>query len=289
MKTNTFLSKIIAGTMTWGAWGKKASCSEMITLIECCLACEITTFDHADIYGDYTTESEFGAAFAKSKINRKKIQIITKCGIQSVSKNRETTIKHYDYSKKHIIWSVENSLKNLQTDYVDVLLLHRPSPLLQTDDVAEAVEYLKQQGKIIDFGLSNFSSLQTELISQKTTVAYNQIQFAATHFDPMTDGSLDFMQLHKIQPMAWNPLGSVFKEESDKSARIKKVLLSLEKKYEIAPEIILLSWVMQHPAKVKPVIGTSNFDRIAATQKIISLSLQDWFLIYEASLGTKVA
>ena len=289
MKTKTFLSKIIAGTMTWGAWGKKASSSEMIALIECCLACEITTFDHADIYGDYTTESEFGAAFAKSKINRKNIQIITKCGIQSISKNRETIVKHYDYSKKHIIWSVENSLKNLQTDYVDVLLLHRPSPLLQTDEVAEAIENLKQQGKIIDFGLSNFSPAQTELIMQKTPVAYNQIQFAATHFEPMTDGSLDFMQLHKIQPMAWNPLGSVFKELSDKSRRIKKVLLSLEKKYEIAPEIILLSWVMQHPAKVKPVIGTSNFDRIAATQKIMSLSIQDWFLIYEASLGTKVA
>lgn len=289
MKTKTVLSKIIAGTMTWGAWGKKASSSEMIDLIECCLACDITTFDHADIYGDYTTELEFGAAFAQSKINRKNIQIVTKCGIQSLSKNRDTIVKHYDYSKKHIIWSVENSLKNLQTDYLDVLLLHRPSPLLQTDEVAEAIENLKQQGKIIDFGLSNFSPTQTELIMQKTTVAYNQIQFAATHFEPMVNGSLDFMQLHKIQPMSWNPLGSVFKEDSDQSKRIKKVLSKLEQKYNLPDDIILLSWVMQHPAKVKPVIGTSNFDRIKATQKVISLSLQDWFLLYEASLGTKVA
>ena len=289
MKTKTVLSKIIAGTMTWGAWGKKASSSEMIDLIECCLACDITTFDHADIYGDYTTELEFGAAFAQSKINRKNIQIVTKCGIQSLSKNRDTIVKHYDYSKKHIIWSVENSLKNLQTDYLDVLLLHRPSPLLQTDEVAEAIENLKQQGKIIDFGLSNFSPTQTELIMQKTTVAYNQIQFAATHFEPMVNGSLDFMQLHKIQPMSWNPLGSVFKEDSDQSKRIKKVLLQLEQKYNLPDDIILLSWVMQHPAKVKPVIGTSNFDRIKAIQKVISLSLQDWFLLYEASLGTKVA
>ena len=289
MKTKTVLSKIISGTMNWGAWGKKASKYEMIQLIECCLNNEITSFDHADIYGGYTTEFEFGTALSESSIARKDIQLITKCGIQLVSEQRNTSTKHYDYSKNHIVWSVENSLKNLRTEYIDVLLLHRPSPLLQADEVAEVVEQLKLQGKIIDFGLSNFSAMQTELIQQKTPVSFNQIQFAATHFEPMTNGSLDYMQLHQIQPLAWNPLGSVFKENCEQSKRIIKVLVDLEKKYDIGKDIILLSWVLQHPAKVKVVIGTSNAERINQTKKTVTLSLDDWFLIWEASLGTKVA
>ena len=289
MSTKTNLSKIIAGTMNWGVWGKKATTQEMIQLIECCLENEITSFDHADIYGGYTTEFEFGTAFAESKIDRTKIQLITKCGIQSISDNRKTIVKHYDYSKKHIVWSVENSLKNLKTDYIDVLLLHRPSPLMQAAEIADAVEQLKSEKKIIDFGVSNFTNLQTDLIRQKTSVSYNQIQFAASHFEPMTDGSLDYMQTNQIQPMSWNPLGSVFKEHSEKSIRIIKVLLDLEKKYQVGQDVLLLSWVLQHPAKVRPVIGTTNLKRIVQSKNTVNLDLEDWFLIWEASLGTRVA
>lgn len=289
MKTKTTLSNIIAGTMSWGVWGKNASQQEMIELMECYLENEITSFDHADIYGGYTTEFEFGAAFANSKISRNKIQLITKCGIQMVSDDRQTTVKHYDYSKKHIIWSVENSLKNLKTDYIDVLLLHRPSPLMQADEIAEAIEKLKSEKKIIDFGLSNFTSSQTELIQQKTPVSFNQIQFAATHFEPMTDGSLDYMQLNQIQPLSWNPLGSVFKERTAKSDRINKVLIDLEAKYQIGRDIVLLSWVLQHPAKVKLVIGTTNLERIRQSKNTVTLDLQDWFLILEASSGHRAA
>ena len=287
MKTE--LSKIIAGTMNWGSWGKKATILEMIELIATCLDNEITSFDHADIYGGYTTEAAFGKAFSESKFDRKSIQLITKCGIQSVSENRTTTVKHYDYSKKHIVWSVENSLKNLQTDYLDVLLLHRPSPLLQADEVAEVIEKLKQEGKILDFGLSNFSAHQTELIRQKNVVSFNQIQFSVTHFEAMTDGSLDYMQQHNIQPMSWNPLGNVFKETSEKSNRIKNTLEILDKKYQVGFDILLLSWIMQHPSKVKPVIGTTNLERIKQTKNTITLEVQDWFAIWEASIGNRVA
>jgi predicted oxidoreductase len=149
----------------------------------------ITTFDHADIYGGYTTEAIFGKALLQSKISRDTIQLISKCGIQHTVENRpENKVKHYDYSKKYIIWSAENSLKNLKTDYLDVFLLHRPSPLLQPDEVAEAVTQLKKEGKILDFGVSNFTSSQTELIREQTNVAFNQIQFSATDFQAMTDG-----------------------------------------------------------------------------------------------------
>ena len=286
----TQLSGIIAGTMNWGIWDKKLSTSEMIHLMHVCIENKITSFDHADIYGGYTTEAEFGKAFAASKIDRSKIQFISKCGIQAIADNRTTNVKHYDYSKKHIIWSVENSLKNLQTDFLDVLLLHRPSPLLVADEVAEAVEKLKSEGKIIDFGLSNFTPSQSELIRQKTEITFNQIQFSATHLEPMLDGSLDYMQLHNIRPMSWNPLGKIFREDSDQTRRLKKLLAQLVDKYHVGSDTILLSWILHHPSKVIPVAGTVNVARIQLLHKAteLQLDLEDWFAIWSESIGRKV-
>ena len=132
-------SKLIAGTMNWGAWGRKFNISAIQERIETFLTEDITAFDHADIYGGYTTEADFGNAWAKMHIDRKDVQFITKCGIKYVCEERDYSIKHYDYTKEHIIWCVENSLKNLQTEYIDVLLLHRPSPIMETEVIAEAV------------------------------------------------------------------------------------------------------------------------------------------------------
>lgn len=288
--TKTKLSPIIAGTMNWGAWDKKLTAQEMASMIHICIDNQITTFDHADIYGSYTTESEFGQAFASSKIPREKLQLISKCGIQNISPNRDNKIKHYDYSKEYIIWSVENSLKNLQTDFIDVLLIHRPSPLMNSDEIAEAVSQLKSEGKIIDFGLSNFTSSQTELIREKTEVSYNQIQFSATNYEPMTDGSLDYMQIHKIRPMSWNPLGSVFREDNEQTRRLKKLLATLVEKYHLGSDTILISWILKHPARIIPIAGTVNVARIQSLQKAIELKLdnEDWFAIWTKSMGTKV-
>ncbi len=287
MKTK--LSPIVAGTMNWGIWDKKLSTSEMDHLMHICIENKITTFDHADIYGDYTTEADFGKAFKQSNIDRNKIQLISKCGIQHI-KGRDNKIKHYDYSKEYIVWSVENSLKNLQTDYLDVLLLHRPSPLMQADEIAEAVAKLQEEGKIIDFGLSNFTPSQTELIRQKTAVSFNQIQFSATHFEPMLDGSLDYMQLHEIRPMSWNPLGTVFREDSEQTRRLKKLLAQLVEKYHLGSDSILLAWILTHPANVIPVAGTVNIARIQALMKAVEMDLDplDWFAIWTESMGAKV-
>jgi len=287
MKTK--LSPIVAGTMNWGIWDKKLSTSEMEHLMHICIENKITTFDHADIYGDYTTEADFGKAFGKSKIDRKMIQLISKCGIQHTN-GRNNPIKHYDYSKSYIIWSVENSLKNLQTDYLDVLLLHRPSPLMIADEIAEAIAQLKKEGKIIDFGLSNFTPSQTELIRQKTDVNYNQIQFSATHHEAMLDGSLDYMETHKIIPMSWNPLGIVFREDTDQTRRLKKLLVQLVDKYRLGSDSILLAWILKHPANVIPVAGTVNIARIQALVKAVALELDsvDWFAIWTESMGNKV-
>ncbi len=276
--------------MNWGIWDKNLNTKEMENMIHLCLENKITTFDHADIYGDYTTEAEFGKALSSSKIDRQKIQLISKCGIQMVTNNRKNTVKHYEYSKEYIIWSVENSLRNLATDYLDVLLLHRPSPLMQANEIAEAVEKLKSEGKIIDFGLSNFTASQTELIRQKTEISFNQIQFSASHHEAMLDGSLDYMQLHGIRPMSWNPLGSVFREDNEQTRRMKKLLAKLVAKYGFGSDTLLLSWILQHPAKVIPIAGTVNVARIQALMKATELPLEkeDWFAIWSESMGKNV-
>lgn len=283
-------SPLIAGTMNWGIWQANFTTQQMADMIHRCLEMGITTFDHADIYGGYTTEAEFGLAFAESGIKRENIQLISKCGIQHTLGNRTNKVKHYDYSKEYIIWSAENSLRFLHTDYLDLLLLHRPSPLMQADEVAEAAEKLKKEGKILQLGLSNFTNTQTDLIRSRTKIYCNQIEFSATHFEPMLDGSLDYMQTHKIKPLAWSPMGCVFKKDNEQAARLKQLLAGLEEKYAATADVILLAWIMRHPAGIIPVTGSTNADRLknqmTATQ--LNLELEDWFAIWTESMGNKV-
>ena len=288
MKKN--FSKIIAGAMTWGSWGKQFSKTEIIKLTNHCVDNQITTFDHADIYGGYTTETDFGNAFAESGIKRETIQLISKCGIQYISENRNNKVKHYNYSRDYIIWSAEESLKNLKTDYIDLFLLHRPSPLMQPDDIAEAVSILKQQGKIKAFGVSNFTNSQVDLISKSTVVSVNQIEFSLTEHNAMHDGTLDYMMLNNITPMAWSPLGYVFKDDNEQTRRIHKQLGELMGKYNATEDQLLLAWIMMHPANIHPVVGTTDYKRITnATKAIqIKLELEDWFLILVACQGHKV-
>ena len=286
----TPFSKIIAGTMTWGKWGKNLDKNQMIALMNFCQENGITTFDHADIYGGYTTEADFGNAFHESRIDRKKIQLISKCGIQLVSENRSTKIKHYDYSKSHIIGSAEQSLKNLKTDYLDLLLLHRPSPLMHPDEIAEAIEKLKAEGKILEFGVSNFTPIQTDLIQAKTEIKYNQIEFSVTHFDAMLIGSLDHMQSNGIQPMCWSPLGTVFKKDDEKSIRIKKLATQLSSKYNVEMDVLLLAWILKHPSGILPVFGSADKTRITNLMKatILEMELEDWFAFWTESAGNNV-
>lgn len=283
-------SKIIAGTMTWGKWGKDLSTAQMSELIKYCLENGITTFDHADIYGGYTTEAAFGKAFKESGVNRDSVEFISKCGIQHMAETRNNKVKHYDLSEKYIISSVEQSLKNLHTDHLDLLLLHRPSPLMHPDEIAAASEKLKEQGKIKALGVSNFTPSQTDLVRSRTEVAANQIQFSATHFESMLNGDLDHMMLHKIQPMAWSPLGVLFKEDSPQTTRLKTLMFDLIEKYTATADQLLLAWIMKHPAGIIPVIGTTNTERIANSIKAteIDLDLEDWFEIQVASQGHKV-
>ena len=276
--------------MTWGSWGKQLTKQDMISLMYHCLENSITTFDHADIYGGYTNEADFGNAFLESQIKRDEIQLISKCGIQYTTENRQNTVKHYDYSKDYIIWSVETSLNNLKTDYLDLLLLHRPSPLMHPEEISEAITRLKKQGKIKDFGVSNFTPSQVELVANATDVSVNQIEFSLTQHSAMHNGSLDQMMIKQITPMAWSPLGIVFKEDNEQTRRIHKELGELMNVYNATEDQLLLAWILKHPANIHPVIGTTNKNRItdAANAEHIDLKLEDWFKILVASQGHKV-
>ncbi len=283
-------SRLIAGTMTWGSWGKQLSKKEMVALMHHCISNDITTFDHADIYGAYTTEADFGKAFADSNIKRQDIQLISKCGIQDMCDTRDNTVKHYNYSKDYIIWSAEKSLKNLDTDYLDLFLLHRPSPLMVAEEIAEAITILKKDGKIRDFGVSNFTPSQMEMIGLRMDIDVNQIEFSLTQHSAMHDGTLDYMTTTGIKPMAWSPLGSVFREDNEQTRRILEQLGALKDKYNATEDQLLLAWILKHPSGIQPVVGTTTKDRLKQAMEAtkIQLELEDWFLILESSLGHSV-
>ena len=276
--------------MTLGVWGKQLNKKQIIDLIQHYIEQGITSFDHADIYGGYTTETDFGYAFAESDIQRDHIQLISKCGIQLLSDNRENTVKHYNYDKDYIIKSAEASLKHLKTDYLDLLLLHRPSPLMEPDVIAEAVSDLKKRGLIKEFGVSNFTSSQVELISKSVAVSVNQIEFSLTQHTAMHNGSLDYMMTKNITPMAWSPLGCVFREDTEQTRRIHIQLGELLDKYNATEDQLLLAWILKHPSQIHPVIGTTTKQRITEAVKAadIELELEDWFKILEASQGHEV-
>ena len=287
----TKYSRIIQGCMHWGNWGKNFDTNSIVEMMHHCIDNGITTFDHADIYGDYTTEEAFGHAFAKADIDRSAIELISKCGIQYKAQSRpENLVKHYQYDADYIVKSTERSLRLLQTEYLDLLLLHRPSPLMRPDEIAKAIDQLQQQGKIKAFGVSNFTPSQTALLQTTTAVTANQIEISLTAHQSLFDGTLDHMQTHRITPMSWSPLGSFFKEDNPQTQRIDKVLERLTTKYELSKDQLLLAWLLRHPSRIHPVIGTATKERItaAAAVKDVILERQDWFALLVASQGHKV-
>jgi predicted oxidoreductase len=290
MENKNAYSKIIAGTMGWGNWGKGFSQAEMASLINDCTELGITTFDHADIYGNYTNEAEFGKALRESGVDREKIQLITKCGIQKVAQGRGIGVKHYNYSEDYILWSAEQSLKHLQTEYLDLLLLHRPSPLMHPEPIAKAVTKLKNQGKIKSFGVSNFMPSQIAMIESAIPVSANQVEFSLTSDEAMYNGIFDDCITHGRMAMSWSPLGAFFKEKTSRTERISAVIDAFSEKYGCKADQLLLAWILKHPAKVFPVVGTASGHRLkdamAATK--IQLELEDWFVMLQASQGHEV-
>ena len=273
--------------MNWGVWGKQLETSSMAELIANCVELGVLTFDHADIYGGYSTEAEFGKAFLETKIPREDLYFISKCGIQFSNNSSPIFYNYYSYSKDYIVAQVENSLQNLQTDFLDLLLLHRPSPLMQSDDINAAIYQLISQGKIKAFGVSNFTSSQIDLIQESHPIVYNQIECSLLHYLPLYDGTLDYLTKNKIGVMAWSPLGKYFTNHDNKRKRIKKALIPLMEKYEAEEDELLLAWLMHHPAQIHPVIGTTKIGRIKKSVRVIKIQMEeiDWFSLLVASQG----
>lgn len=283
-------SPIIIGTMRWGLWGAKLSLKEIQQIIGKCIDEGLYTFDHADIYGDYTTEKQFGNAFSKMNIAREEIQFISKCGIEMPSANRNYQLKSYNYSKDYILKSVDQSLQNLQTDYLDVLLLHRPSPLINPEEIAETFSLLLEQGKVGSFGASNFSASQFELLNDAFPLITNQLEISINETKSFYDGTLDQLMQKKLRPMAWSVMGNYFAENSKQNSRIRKVLEDLCPKYDAEENQLLLAFILKHPAQIYPVIGTSKVETISKLRAGLEMSLtsEDWFRLLEASTGKEV-
>jgi predicted oxidoreductase len=294
--TGPILSRIVAGTMTWGEWGSDFNAAQMAELMAHCLELGITTFDHADIYGHYSTEETFGQALSELGTSvRAQIQLVTKCGIRLESHRRpDNRIKSYDSSRDYIIESAERSLKNLKTDYLDLYLIHRPSPLMDPNEVAEAFSRLEQSGKVKAFGVSNFTPSQFDLLNSCTNLVTNQVECNPIQHQPMTDGTFDQLMIKNIHPMVWSPIGGskYFKGEGTAVLRLRDTVNIMAEKYgNVSEDVILLAWLLQHPSKPLPVVGTTRKERLAATQTAVNLTLeqQDWFAILEAATGREVA
>jgi predicted oxidoreductase len=288
------LSRTVLGL--WRSINWNYSSRELNGLINQCIELGITSFDHADIYGNYECETLFGNVLMHNPSLRSKMQIVTKCGIKLLSsKYPERKIKYYDTSKNHIIESVNKSLQNLQTDYIDLLLIHRPDPFMNADEVADAFQELKDSGKVLEFGVSNFLPHQFNLLQSrlKFPLVTNQIEVSVLNHENFDNGTIDFLQERKITPMVWSPLagGKLFYDNSNRTNQLRSLLNELANKYD-APSIetIATAWLFVHPVNFVVVIGSGKIERIksALYGEKINLSREDWFRIWTTARGEDV-
>jgi len=288
------VSRTIAGLMRLREWN--LSDQELLAWIESCIEMGVTTFDHADIYGSYTCEAEFGRALALKPSLRDQIQLVTKCIIQLKSDNRpDTYVHHYNTSAEHIRWSIEQSLRNLQTDTLDLLLIHRPDPLMNADEVAGALDEALKSGKVRHVGVSNFTPSQFDLLQSRldSPLITNQVELSVMQMTALTDGTLDQCQQLRMRPMIWSPLGggAIFRGDTEQARRLQTTMNRIASEHGGAGlDQIALAWLYKHPVGATVVLGTGKLDRIqaAVAAEAIDLDRQQWFSIWEASAGHDV-
>ncbi len=288
------LSGIVHGH--WRLLDWKMDAQALLNLTQQAIELGITSFDHADIYGDYGVESAFGKALSLKKALRKDIQIISKCGIKLLSeKYPDRKVKHYDYSAGHIISSVENSLKNLQTEYIDLLLLHRPAPFFDPVEVAEAFAKLHKSGKVLYFGVSNFTPEQFEMLDSYTEqpLLTNQVEISPACLEHFDNGNIDFFLKKRIKPMAWSPLGggALMNPHTENEKHLHQILTEIARELNIDEiDKVVYSWLLKHPAQIIPVVGTRQISRLkrATEASKIKMSVEQWYRIYIAAKGEEL-
>lgn len=269
------------------------SAPQLASFIEEHVDLGITTADHADIYGGYQCEAAFGEAMRLAPHLRQKMEIVTKCGIATTAKP-DHALGHYITDKSHIISSAETSLQNLATDYLDLLLIHRPDPLMDADEVAEAFTSLHQSGKVRHFGVSNFTPAQFALLQSRLpfTLPTNQVEISPVHQPTILDGTLDQCQQLRVHPMAWSCLGggSLFNDEAFQPLRDELQAVATEIGAETIEQVVY-AWVMRLPSKPLPIIGSGKIERVRSAIHSLSLDMsrQQWFRIRKAALGYDVS
>ncbi len=274
-------------------WG--LTTDQTIAWIEHCIELGVTTFDHADIYGMYDNEGLFGNAIKKKPSLLDEIELVTKCDICLVCQNRpEYSVNHYNTSPAHIIKSVERSLNNLNADVLDLVLIHRPDPLMDASATADAFMKLIEQGKIKHVGVSNFTPSQVDLLQSRLDVPIvtNQVEFSLHRLDPIFDGTFDQAQRLEASPMLWSPFagGAIFNEHDERTQRIRYTAHELCEKYNCDLDQLILAWLMKIPSNPVPVLGTGKMERITSAVEAcdIDLERQDWFKLLVASQGHPV-
>lgn len=287
------LSPLAAGLWRLPSWNLTAP--ELARWTHSVADLGVTTIDLADIYGGYTVEESFGAALAESPGLRDQLQLVTKCNIKLVNERRPEHTRHvYDSSARHIIASVENSLRALGTDRIDVLLLHRWDPLLDPEEVLSAFSELGRSGSVRSFGVSNFPPSSFEMLSQRLSVPLvaHQVEASPLCLDPFQDGTFDQALAKGVVPMAWSPLagGRLFEEDDERTVRVRGALARVGADTGLSVAAAAYAFLARHPAGIIPVTGTRSIERISEARKALSVELtrEHWFDIWIASTGASL-
>ncbi|MDO5706743.1 MAG: aldo/keto reductase [Paracoccus sp. (in: a-proteobacteria)] len=285
------LSRIVYGLWRLADAGDTAA-AQVQAKVEACLDQGITTLDHADLYGDYGGEALLGAAFRAAPGLRDRVEVVTKCDVVApAGRNAGARVKHYDTSPGYIAAAVDRSLRDLATDRIDLLLLHRPDPLMDADATGPALDSLVAAGKVRSVGVSNFRPWDVELLQSRMSrpLATNQIEISLLTHDRLTNGDLAWMQQRRMPPMAWSPLGggSLF---AAGEPPLTRALQDIAAREGVDMAAVAVAWLLAHPARIMPVMGTNDLDRIAHLSDALRVRLdrQDWFILYQAALGHEV-
>ncbi|RMD48918.1 MAG: oxidoreductase [Ignavibacteria bacterium] len=293
MTDSLTFSKFSVGFWRLMDWGMTTE--ELDSFVNQLFELGITTFDHADIYGGYKCEEEFGKIIKRNPSIREKMEIVTKCGIKLVNPNRpENTFHCYDTTEKYIINSAEQSLKNFHTEYIDVLLIHRVDFLMNADSVAKAFNKLREEGKVLHFGVSNFKRPQLELLQSRLDfpLVTDQVELNLLNLTHIDNGDFDYFQKERISPMIWSPLagGRIFNEDSDQCNRIRYVLGEISAETGYSFDQIALAWLLKLPLNLNIVLGSGKIERIKSALGALEFSLtnEQWYRLWTASKGYEV-
>jgi predicted oxidoreductase len=286
------LSRVVAGMWRMVEWNMTVE--QRVGFIEQCIDLGVTSFDHADIYGNYGVEGLFGEALRAQPSLRARMQLVSKCGIKLLSNKRpQHGIQHYDTGAAHIVASAEESLRQLHTDHLDLLLIHRPDPLMDFDEIAEAFTRLKEAGKVLHFGVSNFSRHQFEVLNRRIALATNQVEFSPLHVAPMFDETFDGLQDLGVAPMIWSPLagGRLFTANDANAENLRLVIKEIADRLHQPFASVVFAWIMQLPSKPIPLTGSGRIEaiKVAVAGAGFQLPRHDWFAILRAARGHEVA